>query len=211
MSRIVSLPALLAAATAAVVSTGCGDFVRQGRGPLLVTVATLEGASGAEPTKFGNTMHSDVLTMVNKDDNGVKVKVPTVFSDVGRANLTVMLKDPGTAGSPAQPTTVNQVTFSRYRVVYSRADGRNTPGVDVPYPFDSGATFTASVDTPGAVGFELVRHVAKQEAPLASLVVNNQIINTIAEVTFYGQDRAGNEVTAAGRIGIEFGNFGDPE
>jgi hypothetical protein len=143
--------------------------------------------------------------------NGVKELVPTVFTDIGRANITVTLKDPGTAGSPARPTAMNAVTFTRYRVVYVRADGRNTPGVDVPYPFDSSATFTAVVGAPGAVGFEIVRLTAKQEAPLRALINNSTFISTIAEITFYGQDAAGNDVSATGSIGITFGNFGDPE
>ena len=48
---------------------------------------------------------------------------------------------------------------------YIRADGRNTPGVDVPYGFDGALTATVSGST--TVGFELVRHIAKEEAPLA--------------------------------------------
>ena len=195
----------------AVLGAGCGEFVRQGQGPVLAVVTTLEGASGADPTRFGGTLGSDVLTMVKKDLNGVKELVPTVFTDIGRANVTVTLKDPGTATSPSKPSAMNVVTFSRYRVVYVRADGRNTPGVDVPYPFDSGATFTAAVGAPGAVGFEIVRLTAKQEAPLRALVNNSTFIGTIAEVTFYGQDAAGNDVSATGSIGITFGNFGDPE
>lgn len=106
---------------------------------------------------------------------------------------------------------MNIVTFTRYRVVYVRADGRNTPGVDVPYPFDSSATFTAVPGTPGTVGFEIVRLTAKQEAPLRALITNPTFIGTVAEVTFYGQDAVGNDVSATGSIGITFGNFGDPD
>jgi hypothetical protein len=211
MSRTILRTGIVLCAAVAVLGAGCGEAVRQGEGPVLATVALLEGASGAQPNRFGNTLGSDVLTIVKKDNNGVKVDVPTVFSDIGRATITLLLKDPGTAAAASAPTPMNQVTFTRYRVVYRRADGRNTPGVDVPYPFDSGATFTATVDTPGAVGFELVRLIAKHEAPLAALESNSIFINTIAEVTFYGQDRAGNDVSASGSIGIVFGNFGDPE
>jgi hypothetical protein len=103
------------------------------------------------------------------------------------------------------------VTFTRYRVTYQRADGRNTPSVDVPAPFDSAVTFSAAPGTPGQVGFDLVRNVAKQEAPLIGLVSNQDLITTIATVTFYGQDHAGHDVAASGKIGITFGNFGDPE
>ena len=59
--------------------------------------------------------------------------------------------------------------------------------------------------------FEIVRHMAKEEAPLAALAVSAVIINTIARVTFYGHDQTGRPVIATGQIGIEFGNFGDPE
>ena len=198
-------------AVTAVLGAGCGDFVRQGQGPMLAIVTQLQGASGAEPTVFGGTLGSDVLTLVEKEINGVKTMVPTIFTDVGRVTITVNLKDQGTTATPARPTAVNLVTFSRYRVVYVRADGRNTPGVDVPYPFDSGATFTAAVGSPGTAGFELVRITAKSEAPLRALITNSTFINTIAEVTFFGQDAAGNDVSATGSIGITFGNFGDPE
>ena len=83
--------------------------------------------------------------------------------------------------------------------------------MDVPYPFDSSATFTASPGAAGTTGFEIVRLTAKQEAPLRALITNSTFIGTIAEVTFYGQDAAGNDVSATGSIGITFGNFGDPE
>jgi len=192
--------------------SGCSEAVREGRGPVQAMVTTLEGAPGAEPNKFGGTLSSDVLTLVKKDDNGVKIKVPTIYSDLGRVVVTLALKNPGVPGSPTSPTAMNDVTFTRYRVVYVRADGRNTPGVDVPYPFDSAATFTAKIGTPVTAAFELVRITAKEEAPLRALLTNgNTFITTIADVTFYGQDRAGNDVSAGGSIGITFGDFGDPE
>ncbi len=192
--------------------SGCSETIREGDGPVQAMVTSLEAAPGAEPNKFGGTLSSDVLTLVKKDDNGVKIKVPTIFSDAGRVVVTLALKNPGVPGSPTSPTAMNDVTFTRYRVVYKRADGRNTPGVDVPYPFDSAATFTARVGTPVTAGFELVRITAKEEAPLRALVTNgNTFITTIADVTFYGQDRAGNDVSAGGSIGITFGNFGDPD
>jgi hypothetical protein len=65
----------------------------------------------------------------------------------------------------------------------------------------SGATAT--------IGFELVRHAAKEESPLIQLRTSPSTITTITEVTFYGRDTVGNEVSATGRIQIDFGNFGD--
>jgi hypothetical protein len=51
--------------------------------------------------------------------------------------------------------------------------------------------------------------VAKQEAPLVQLVDSPTIISTIADITFYGQDRVGNEISVMGSISVDFGNFGD--
>ena len=96
-------------------------------------------------------------------------------------------------------------------MLYRRADGRNTPGIDVPFPFDSGATFTVPATGSVTAGFQLVRHSAKQEAPLSTLAFNPDVIATLAEVTFFGRDQAGNDISATGTIGVDFGNFADPE
>ena len=93
---------------------------------------------------------------------------------------------------------------------FTRADGRNVPGVDVPYGFDGAATVTVS-DGESSVAFEIVRHIMKQEAPLGALASNAATIATIAEVTFYGRDLAGREVSVSGRMLINFGNFADPQ
>ena len=53
-------------------------------------------------------------------------------------------------------------------IEYVRADGRNVPGVDVPYAFDGGATATITPQSVDVI-FELVRHSAKLEAPLMAL------------------------------------------
>jgi len=95
-------------------------------------------------------------------------------------------------------------------VVYRRTDGHNTPGVDVPYPFDAAVTVTVGANGASS-GFQLVRNAAKQEAPLRALATNPDIISTIADVTFYGHDQAGNDVSATGSITVDFGNFGDPQ
>ena len=57
---------------------------------------------------------------------------------------------------------------------------------------------------------ELVRHVAKAEAPLAALAADRNIISTIATITFYGKDQAGNNVIVTGQVQVNFGNFADP-
>ena len=179
-------------------TAGCGQ-ANQGPSPSQVTITLLEAGSGVQgstPT-FSGFLLSDVIT------KGV------ILDDVGRVTMSLHLKDPGAPGIVNAPSSLNDVTFTRYHVVYVRADGHNTPGVDVPYPFDSATTFTVSA-TGGAGIFELVRHVAKIEAPLASLASNRLVITTIANVTFYGKDQAGNNVAITGSIQVNFADFADP-
>lgn len=187
----------------AIAASSCGSVVRDGSGTSFLIVNVLEGASGARPDEFGGTLLSDVITVV--DDSA------TLFNDIGRVSLSLGLKDPGSATSPNVPTQNQAITVDRYRVRYVRADGRNTPGVDVPYGFDGAFTMTVTGGGAATVGFDLVRNTAKQEAPLAALARTPVLINTIAEVTFFGRDLTGREVSATGRISVTFGNFGDPQ
>jgi hypothetical protein len=182
-------------------SVSCGDLTRQGTASSYLVVGELVAESGADPGKFGATLFSDVFTI--KDDT------PTVFADNGRVSFTVAMKD---AGAPSSPTPVganNFITLDGYHVQYIRSDGRNTPGVDVPYPFDGSMTFTVTAER--TESFVLVRHTAKAEAPLRALIQSPIIIDTHAEITFYGHDQTGRAVSTTARMTIEFGNFGDPK
>jgi hypothetical protein len=193
---------LLAVLGLAALTASCGDVSRQGTGSSYLIIQQLEAASGAEPGTFGANLLSDVITVV--DD------IPTVFNDVGRVRFTLAMKDPGGADLPSSPTPLNFITINRYHIRYFRTDGRNTPGVDVPSAFDGAVTGTVGASDL-QIGFEVVRHVAKQQAPLRALQANGVIISTIAEITFFGRDQAGRDVSVTGQMMIEFGNFGDPQ
>ena len=106
------------------------------------------------------------------------------------------------------PSLLNQVTINRYRVKYRRTT-TTILGVDVPYDFDSAFTIRPCRAKRKA-GVPDRAPLAKEEAPLAALRYTDDIISTIAEVTFYGRDQAGNEVSASANIGIDFGDFADP-
>lgn len=186
-------------------AAGCGVH-EQGPASVVVAIRSLQAASGAKPDDMGGTLRSDVITMVKRNN----VDVPTVFNDNGRVSMELALKDEGAPGVTNVPGPLNSVMFTHYRVVYRRTDGRNVQGVDVPYAFDSGLTFTVSPQGAAQAGFEIVRHTAKEEAPLKALQVSGAIINTVADVTFYGKDLGGKNVAVTGSIGINFGDFGDP-
>ncbi len=203
LGKFVALSALVA------LSASCGEVSRQGRSPVQIVVQGLTAASGATPGDMSGTLQSDVIILITEDPCTLQSPCPTIVNDVGEASLALILKNPG--GSPSGPSELNQVTINRYRVEYRRADGRNVPGVDVPYPFDSGVTFTIPNDGEVSAGFQIVRHTAKEEAPLRALRFNGSIISTIATVTFYGHDQTGHEISASGTIGIDFGDFADPD
>ena len=211
--KLMNVAGLTAVLTLVVATAGCGEFSRTGRAPAMAVILNLEGASGASPEEFSGTMQSDVVTIVGVTPPGgtTEVAVPTTFNDIGRVTMRLILKDQGIPGIGAAPTVLNQITINRYRVVYRRSDGRNVPGVDVPYPIDSATTFTVLADASVSQVFEIVRHTAKHESPLAALANSGVIISTVADITFYGRDLAGNDVASTGSIGIAFGNFGDPE
>jgi hypothetical protein len=192
---------LLFALTVVMLGAGCGEMAREGGASSYLIVNALSAASGAEPNEFSGTLQSDVVTVVDG--------FPTIFNDIAEASFTMALKDPGGSELPTTPTSNNFITINRYHVRFFRADGRNEPGVDVPYAFDGAFTLTVRNNETSA-SFTLVRHQAKGEAPLAALGRNFLIISTIAEITFYGRDQTGREVSTIARIGVDFANFGDP-
>lgn len=192
--------ALLASST--VLLGGCAsDLTRTGSSPAFVIIDSLQGAPGAEPDKFGTPLLSDVQTFGG------------IFDDFGRVRARVSLKNPGTVTTPTAPSPLNAVTLTRYRVTFRRADGRNTPGVDVPHPFDGAVTVTIPEEGTASFTFEVVRHQAKAEAPLLALrgLGGALLISTIAEIQFFGRDQAGNEVVVDGTLGVNFGDFADPQ
>jgi len=187
-----------AAAGLVAVSVSCGSVAREGRGGSFIVIDLIQGIRGAQtPFPPAAVLNSDVLT-----NN-------SFFGDAGLATMHIVMKDAGSA-TATTPSGLNDITLSRYRVEYSRADGRNTPGVDVPYPFDGVVTATISTGQRD-VGFDLVRLQAKLESPLVLLQPNSApVVTTLATVTFYGKDQTGNDVKVTGNIQINFGNFGDP-
>jgi hypothetical protein len=185
-------------------AVSCGDVSRTGRAPAFLVIDTLRGSSGAAAGAFGDTLQSDVVT------GG------SVFEDLGQVQLRVLLRDQGSPGSTAGPSNLNWLKINRYRVVFKRADGRNTPGVDVPYPFD-GAITTTVTNQPQFTTFVLVRAQSKVEAPLFALRSSNgsfgggaAIISAIADVTFYGEDLAGNGFAETAAISVNFADWADP-
>jgi len=189
--------ALAALATVVVATSSCGDLVRSGRSPVMMSIISIR----PQGLIIASTLQSDVASISDPCSEAA----PCVLADLARATITVVMKDV----TVVAPSTNNQVMITRYRVTYRRTDGRNTPGVDVPYGFDGGVTVTIAAGGVAIVDFEIVRPVAKLEAPLVNLRQNPTAISAIADVTFFGTDQVGNDVSVTGSVLVDFGNFGD--
>ena len=194
LSRIAVVAAMIAA------SVSCGDVVRDGKSPMFLGIDSLT------PSPLLADVQKLVTTGVGcTTDN----PCATITDDIATVTLRTPLKNVTNPSSPNAPTTNNEVTLNRYHVTFTRTDGRNTPGVDVPFAFDGGISGTIPLGGTLTVSFEVVRHIAKAEAPLVQLVRSPSIIYTIAEVTFFGRDRVGNDISATGSMEVNFGNFAD--
>jgi hypothetical protein len=190
--------ALALAAAAALATAACSDKVLQGKGSSYLVVDELAAASGAKVDTFSTVLQSDVLTKGG------------VLEDLGKMTLHIAMKDV-TVTTGTEPTANNAITVNRYHIDFVRSDGRNTPGVDVPYGVDGAVTGTITTSQTSLV-FALVPVQRKLEAPLLALrnLGGAIAIMTIANVTFYGYDQAGNAVSVTGSISVNFADWADP-
>jgi hypothetical protein len=180
-------------AVAGIVATtvSCGSVVRTGRGSSFLVLDSLGSTSG---------IISDISD--------------TAVGETAVAQIRNIMKDVG-AATPVTPSPLNDVTLTQYRVEYSRADGRNTPGVDVPYPFDGVLIVTVPANASSTpVAFSLVRVQAKSDPPLVLFPKSfNGSITTItqfAKVTFFGNDQTGRQVSVSGSTQIDFQRISNP-
>lgn len=182
---------LLVLAAGALGSASC--TMREGQSNSYLIIERLEASAGGSDDDAETTLQSDVRS----SDGGV-------FEDVGTVVFRLGQKDPASLTS-----SNNFVTVTRYRVSYLRTDGRNTPGIDVPHPFEGAFTVTVTDEGTAAANFVLVRIQAKRESPLPSLVGcgGGCAVTTIAEITFFGRDQAGRDVAATGRIQVDFADW----
>ena len=188
----------------AMLSSGCGEFVRQSQSPSqLVIVSLRTPAFEFRELVGGSGVPGTIVAVPGFATGPLQSDVDPATRNSGQVVLRQILRDPGAPG----PTPVNDITVTEYEVRYRLPNGRNTPGVDVPYPIRGGLTFTIQGSGTATAEFDLVRLVAKDEAPLAALKKGLVILTVIADVTFYGRDQAGNTVSATGSVQIDFGDY----
>lgn len=185
-------------------------------GPALVLVLIAAGCDNQAADNDTSNTYVFTIDMTGADGDDIFADVCvdnagscSVFNDNATVTMVAAAKD---TTHPTDPNGVNDVFITRYHVTFIRSDGRNVPGVDVPYPFDGATTFRVQVGgQSNSHSFVIVRHQAKLESPLSELrnVGGALILSTIAQVDFYGQDGAGRQVKATGYINVAFADFPD--
>ena len=169
----------------------------------VVIIENMQGAAGSATGTATDDLNSDICA-----NDSFTEGTCTVVPDFGVVQIAVTLKNP----TQVSTAFFNNVTFRTYRVTFVRADGRNTPGVDVPFPFDGAANFTVGIGVGATTRiFIIVRDQAKLEAPLRNLAFNGGavVLSVIAEVEFFGTDGAGREISAKAFLNIHFADFAD--
>ena len=185
----------LALLAASIFLPACNPLEDESRSNSILVVESVSGQdfSGAD----AGFLQSDVL----KKDN-------TITADIAKATFSARLMDPAPLLGTSQ---YNDIMVTRYVVSFSRTDGKNRPGADVPFPFEGSLSTLIRVDSTTSVDFVIVREAAKLEAPLLNLrdSAYGDILNMTAKIEFYGHDLADKAVKATGYLTVYFANYAD--
>jgi hypothetical protein len=148
-----------------------------------------------------NFLQSDVV-MADTSGNA------TVVSDSASVTFRARTLDPAPLMGTSQ---YNDIIVKRYTVSFTRTDGKNVPGVDVPYPFEGSLSTVVKVNATATASIVLVREVAKLEPPLIRLADGGAevVLTCTATIDFYGQDLLNNTVKATGYLTVYFANYVD--
>jgi hypothetical protein len=180
---VVALPVVVAATFGACAP----DYVTNSQSDVNMIIAAING---------GSPLDSDVVA-----DDG------TIFPNVVDVAVAVRSKNPNVT----VPQIPLHVLINQYSVRYFRSDGRNVEGVDVPFSITGALSAEEDVKTSGtsAIPIEVVRRQAKMEPPLRNLAGGGGalVLTCFAEITLYGQNITGDQVTATGTMQIDFADF----
>ena len=158
------------------------------------------------------------ITGTDLEDNDVNyLQSDVVMIDIDTGNATVAADDAkvmfsaeSLAPEPWLGTShYSDVFVTHYVVTYSRSDGKNQEGVDIPYSFDGSFTARVQIGSSTEVSFIVVRAVSKLEPPLINLTAGRGEgeLKITARIDFYGNDALGNKVKATGYLTIFFANY----
>lgn len=186
-------------------------------GVLMVGALALSGC-GITPD-YVTQSEADVSLFVNEINDGAvlqsDVRTGAESNTVESDNVEVSFANRSKNPNVTTVQVARAIDINRYTVRYFRSDGRNTPGVDVPYPITGDLRTTIDLGSNISVNIQVVRAQAKLDAPLTNLrgIVpgalggSSLILSCFAELTFYGETTSGKAVQASGTVQIDFADF----
>jgi len=197
MKRL-SLLVILAAGLSSCVAR---DYATSSRADVILRIVTVNATAGGSGTSAA-FLQSDVLT------NG------GVFNDVVTVELEAIPKN-ALLGTDLAPS--NNLILQSYAVKYTRSDGRNVEGVDVPFAITGALAQQVDIGGTTTVPFTVVRHQAKLEPPLKNMGITDStagapgsiVVDVIATVTIYAKSSTGKDVSTEFNLEITFGDFPD--
>jgi hypothetical protein len=180
----------------ALAMAACNALENQSTSATRLQIVSLTG-NDLKGTAGSARVYSDVLT------NG------SIFDDPGVADIKALPLDPLLATTAITPYF--DVLIDQMDVEFKRPDGRNMEGVDVPYRFTQPMSMLVPINTDMKIPFVLIRHMAKEQAPLLALRANNsQVLQLVAFITIHGKDLGGHRVAPViGPISVWCSNFAD--
>src|SRR5438105_4021516 len=183
----------------ALLTYACTRVEDNTRGASLLSITGVEGFSGSkDPTSATDTgkcvSPGTASTPLLSDTCIAFGSPPPEFCGVCNDNATLTFANNflqiGPGAGVGSPSFLNDIIVNRYRVDYFRPNGRNTPGVDVPFGIDGTMNVHIPINSNGSGSIIIVRHDSKREPPLSELD-NGQsegVLTANAQIRCYGQD-----------------------
>ena len=209
MKKLSFRPAFLMILAVALISYACTEVEDNSESASLLVVSNVTGVPGGEGEAPGVPLLSD--TCDSPSDQSQDPAFCAVFNDSAAVTFDNEYLQIG-PGSGIDPSFMNDIIVTQFRVDFVRANNRNTPGIDVPFGVDGTMNVRVAVNGSATAPIVIVRHVAKREPPLAELSFGSESVLTAnAQLRFFGHDIAGREVTATGFMEVHFANFAESQ
>jgi hypothetical protein len=188
----------------------CTEVEDSTRSASLLTVSEVIGEPGSDGEESGTPLLSDICD--NPSDQSQDPDNCSVFNDNADVTFDNDFLQIG-PGIGLSPSFMNDIVVTQYRVDYVRPNGRNTPGVDVPFGIDGTMNIRVPVNGSIDTTIMVVRHQAKREPPLSEIttVEGEGIITANAQMKFFGHDIAGRTVNTTGFLEIHWANYGESQ
>jgi hypothetical protein len=176
------------------------DFAKN-TADVILRVTKVTGSPGSDDQEDGDFLFSDVAICEEVDGE----IICSTVNDNAIIEFEVIPKNP----TSSVTNEFNDVLLTNYRVRYTRSDGRNIEGVDVPYAISGSMATQIPAGGSGGAAIVVVRHTAKDEPPLNGLSSGGfqSMLTVTAHISISGKTTNGKNVSTETALEITFGDF----